>query len=279
MKKPLFITFVSIISLFYSCTEELTTSTDVLSMTPVNSTQSLQINASSSWIAKSSNSWVTMSDSTGKGNKNIVLVCKDNITGVARTATISIQEGNQSKTVIINQGGGDLVLNEHFNDNTGNWTFTFDSIKNSINNSFFDIKSVAKRLSYNIDNKPLNTQYLGNYMISIDYKMIWGTAPFGLTFGDIDSNNLYRILIYQSGGIVVAQSLNGIYSTVLSTSITNYKNENTVNLVKVGTICTVYFNGLNVGTFTLSSPYGSYVGFVSCPQTEVLVDYLKINQY
>ena len=279
MKKSSFILFVSIISLFYSCTEDLTTSTDVLTMTPVNSTQSLQINASSSWIAKSSANWVTMSDSTGKGNQSIVLACSDNCSGVARTAKISIQEGSQSKTVIINQGGGDVLLNEDFKDNTFNWIMVSDSVLNTINNSYFDIKSLAKYYTNYVGTKSLIPQYTGNYIISTDFKIIAGTSPFGLTFGNKDPNNFYRILIFPTNGILVSQKSNGIYTNVFSTTISNYKAENTVSLVKIGIYCKIYLNGKNMGNFNFSAPYGSYVGFYILPQSEVLVDYLRINQY
>jgi hypothetical protein len=220
-----------------------------------------------------------LSDSIGKGNKSIVLVCSDNYSGAARTATISIQEGNKSKSVIVTQGGGDVLLNEDFKDNTLKWITANDSVQNTINNSYYDIKSVAKYYSYFIGTKSLIPLYTGDYMISTDFKIIWGTSPFGLTFGYKDSNNFYRILIFPAGGILISQKLNGTYSTILSVSISNYKNENTVSLVKVGTICAIYFNGIKIGTFNFTSPYGSYVGFYTVPQTEVMVDYLKINQY
>jgi hypothetical protein len=248
-------------------------------MAPINSSQSLQINASSSWIVKNSNKWVTMSDSTGKGNKSIVLVCGDNYTGVSRTAKISIQEGNQSKTVIINQGGGEVIFNEDFKDNSFNWITPTDSVSNTISNSFYYIKSVAKYYSYLIGTKSLIPNYTGNYMISTDFKITLGTAPFGLTFGYRDVNNFYRILIFPAGGILVSQKINVNYTTILNTSISNYKIENTVSLVKIGIICTIYLNGQNVGAFNFSTPYGPYVGFYTVPQSEVLVDYLKINQY
>lgn len=279
MKKVLFITLVSTIFMFFSCTDELSISTDVVAMLAKNSTQSIEITASSNWVAKCSNKWVTMSDSTGKGNKSIDLTCKDNYSGAARTAQITIQEGKQTKTVIINQDGGEILLNEHFNDNSLNWIITNDSIKTTIANSYYSIRSDTKYYSNLVGTKSLIPFYAGDYMISTNYKITLGTGAFGLTFGFKDTSNFYRILVFQEGVIIVSQIANRNFLTIYNTVITNYQNENTLSLVKVGNNCTIYFNDLNMGKFNFSTPFGPYVGFYSTPQTTVMVDYLKINLF
>ena len=91
MKKQLF-SLLLLTSLFCACTDELSTSTDVVRMTPVNSTQSLEITASSSWTATSSESWLKLSDAAGKGNKSLTLSSRDNYSGASRIAQINIQE-------------------------------------------------------------------------------------------------------------------------------------------------------------------------------------------
>jgi len=279
MKKILFISLLSTVSLFYSCTDELSISTDVVTMLPTNSTQTFEIKASSNWVAKSSNRWVTMSDSTGKGNNSIVLTCRDNYSGVARAAQITIQEGKQTKTVTINQDGGEIMLNEHFNDNSLNWNIANDSIKTTIGNSYYSIRSDTKYYSNLVGTKSLIPFYASDYMISTKYKITIGTGAFGLTFGYKDSSNFYRILVFQEGAIIVSQIANRSFLTIYNTVITNYQNENTLSLVKVGNNCTIYFNGLNMGKFNFSNPFGPYVGFYVFPQTTVMIDYLKINLY
>jgi len=220
-----------------------------------------------------------MSDSTGKGNNSIVLTCRDNYSGVARAAQITIQEGKQTKTVFVNQDGGEIMLNEHFIDNSLNWNISTDSIKATIGNSYYSIKSDAKFYSNFVGAKSLIPFYSGDYMISTKFNISFGTSPFGLAFGQKDSYNFYRIIVFQEGAIVVSQKLNGTYSTIYNTVITNYQNENTLSLVKVGNNCTIYFNDLNMGKFNYSTPFGPYVGFYSTPQTTVMIDYLKINLY
>ncbi|MEI6752875.1 MAG: BACON domain-containing protein [Paludibacter sp.] len=279
MKSKLSISFVLMMSLFYSCTDELSISTDVITMPPINTTQPLEITASSTWVATSSETWLTLSDASGKGNKSVVLTSKDNYSGTARTAKIMIQEGKQSKTVLVSQGGGDVILNEDFKDNSMNWVTTTDSISTTINNSYLDIKSAAKYYNNYVGTKSLILNYTANYMISSDFKIIMGDNPFGLTFGNKDPNNFYRVLVYPTGGILISQKLNGVYTTIYSAVITNYKFENTLSLVKVGNFCFIYFNGIYTGKFDFSSPYGSYVGFYILPQSEVMVHYLKINQF
>lgn len=279
MKSKLSISFVSIIFFFCSCTDELSTSTDAVTMSPLYSTQSLDITASSTWTATSSDSWAVISDMSGKGNKSVVLTCRDNYSGAARTARITIQEGKLSKTVLVNQGGGDVILYEDFKDNTMNWIMANDSVTTTINNSYLDIKSVAKYYNNYVGTKSLISNFTANYMISTDFKIIVGDNPFGLTFGNKDANNLYRILVFPAGGIIVYQKLNGTYTSIYNTTITNYKDENTLSLVKAGNTCTIYFNGLKMGQFDFSTPYGPYVGFYILPQSEVLVHYLKINQF
>ncbi len=273
------VSFALLYLFFGSCTDELSTSTDLVTMSPLYSTESIKITASSTWTATSSDRWAVLSDDKGKGNKSVVLTCHDNYSGTARTAKITIQEDKLSKTVLVSQGGGDVILNEDFRDNTMKWIMANDSVTTTINNSYLDIKSFAKYYNNYVGTRSLITNFTNNYMISFNFRIIEGDAPFGLTFGNKDSNNFYRILVFPTGGIIVSQKLSGIYTTLYSTNISNYKDDNTLSLVKVGNLCTIYFNDQKMGQFDFSIPYGPYVGFYILPQSEVLVHYLKINQY
>jgi hypothetical protein len=283
MKKGLYLSLISIILAFYSCNNEpaevLTTSSDALTVSPLTVSQSLAIEATSTWSAKSSDSWCTLSDSTGTGNTSILLTCQDNLTGLPREATITIQSNKLTKTVIVNQGGGTILLDESFADNSRGWTQQIDSVTNTVSNGFLNIKNIGKTINYYIGTKSLISKYAGNYMISTDYKIISGTAPFGFTFGNKDGNNFYRLLVYPSGSLLISQKLNGVYTTILNESTSTIKSENSVNLVKSDTNCVVYINGHKVGIFDFPTPFGPYVGFYSCPQSDVSVDYLKINQF
>lgn len=283
MKKFLFLSLISIVTVFYSCNNEpvevITTSSDALNVNPLNVSQSLTIGATSAWNAKSSDSWCTMSDSTGTTNKSILLTCQDNLTGLPRVATITIQANKLTKTVTVNQAGGTILLDESFADNSKDWIQQLDSVTNTISNGYFDIKNFGKYYNVYVGTKSLLSNYTGSYMISTDYKIISGTAPFGLTFGNKDSNNFYRLLLFPTGVLLISQKLNGVYTTILSVSTPYVKSENAVKLVKSGNNCSVYVNNYKIGFFDFSTPYGAYVGFYSCPQTEVTVDYLKINQF
>jgi hypothetical protein len=283
MKKVLYLSLISMVTIFYSCNNEpaevITTSSDALTVNPLNVSQSLTIGATSTWSAVSSDSWCTLSDSTGTGNKTVLLTCQDNLTCLSRTATITVLTKNQTKTITVNQGGGTVILAENFADNTKSWIQQIDSVTNSISNGYFDIANVGKYYSYYVGTKSLIPLYSGNYLISTDYKIISGTAPFGLTFGNKDSNNFYRLLIFPSGGFSIYRKLSGVYSSILSASTPYVRSENAVKLVKSGNICNIYLNEHKVGTFDFPTPYGAYVGFYSCPQTEIAVDYLKINQF
>lgn len=278
MKKQLFYLLL-LTSLFCACTDELSISTDVITMTPVNSTKSLDISASSSWTATSSDSWLVLSDAAGKGNKTITLSSQDNYSGAIRIAKINIQAGKLSKTVMVQQGGGEVKLNENFIDNSMSWNASGDSVKTTIDNGYLNIRCDAKYYSFLAGTKSLVPFYTSDYMISTKFKILFGTAPFGLTFGYKDASNFYRILVLQNGSILVSQIVNRSFQTVYSSTIASYQNENTLSLVKIGDQCTIYFNDVNMGKFNFAIPFGSYVGFYVQAQTTVMVDYLKINQY
>jgi len=284
MKKILLISLVSLVTLFFGCTKEpdiitLTTSSDVLNADPLNASVSLTITANSNWTVKSPVSWCTLSDSIGNGNKSIVLLCTDNTTGKSREATISILTGSLSKSVVIKQYGGLSLLEENFNDNGMSWNYVNDSISETINNGFFDIKNICKYSAYFVGTRSMITNYTGNYMIMLDYNTISGTAPFGITCGFKDNQNFYRVYIYPQGSYLVSMRLNNVTTTIKSGTSSAIKSENEVRLVKVGKNCDIYINNTKVNSFDLSTPFGSMVGFYSCPQTEVYVDYIKVVQY
>lgn len=284
MKKVLFITLVSFVILFSGCKKELdvvilTTSSDVINVDPLNASKALTITANSNWTVKSPVSWCILSDSIGKGNKSIVLLCEDNTTGKSRETTISIQTGSIAKSVVVKQYGGLLLFEENFTDNGMNWNYANDSISETVNNGFFDIKNNFKNSAYFVGTRSMITNYTGNYMITTDYKIISGSAPFGITFGFKDNQNFYKIYIYPLGGYLVSMRLNNVTTTIKSGSSLVIKSENAIRLVKVGKNCDIYINNSKVNSFDLATPFGSMVGFYSCPQTEVSVDYIKAIQF
>lgn len=284
MKKILFFSLVSLVILFSGCSKEpdvviLTTSSDLLNADPLTASVGLTITSNSTWIAKSPVSWCMLSDSIGSGNKSIVLVCDNNLTGKTRETTISIQAGDKSKSVVVKQYGGLVLQEENFNDNGMSWIAGKDSLLESINNGFFDIKNNFKISAYFVGTRTMITNYTGNYNIMMDYNSISGTGPFGVTFGFKDNQNFYRLLIYPQGFYSVTNRVNNVNINNLSGSSTVIKSENAISLVKIGKNCDLYINGFKIGTFDISTPYGSMVGFYSCPQTEVYVDYIKVVQY
>ena len=101
MKKVLFLSLISLVTMFYSCSNEpvdvITTSSDALTVIPINGSRSLSIGATSAWTAKSSDSWCTLSDSTGTSNKTVIFTCQDNLTGLPRVATITIKANKQKQ--------------------------------------------------------------------------------------------------------------------------------------------------------------------------------------
>jgi len=283
MKKILILPFFPIIALFCSCNNEaadvITTSNDSLTVVALNGSRSLAIGASTAWNAKSSDSWCTLSDSTGVSNKSITLKCQDNITGIPREAKITIQANKQTKTVVVSQSCGTTLLDEGFANNSKGWTQPLDSVANVVDNGVLSIINTAKNYYYFIGVKSLIPEFTGSYMISTDYKVISGTAPFGLVFGAKDPSNYYRLLIFPSGGFTVYQISNAVYTAIKSEATAFVKSENKIRIVKILTNCSVYLNDHRIADFDYSKPYGSYVGFFSCPQTDIEVDYLKINKF
>lgn len=282
MKKVFFLSLLSISALFYSCNNEpvvnITSSSELLNLNALDGKQSLTISANSNWSAKSTDSWCTISDSTGTGSKELVVQTNDNLTGIARSTKITIKAGNQSKNVVINQSGGTIPFEDNFNDNSNSWIQDYDSITNTINNGYFDIKSKAKYYSYFVGTKPLIPSVFASYMITTKYKIISGFAPFGLTFGDKDSGNFYRILVYPQGGVLISKITNNVQATLINVGTKAITIENTISLVKNGENCTAYINDIKIGVFNYV-PFGFYVGFYSCPQTEINVDYIKVVQF
>lgn len=284
MKKVLFISLASVVFMFYSCKNEpevviLTTASDVLNLNPINGSQSLSISSNSAWTAKSSDSWCTLSDSTGTGNKEVVVLCSDNLSGLARETKITINSGDQSKSVVVKQTGGIVLLNENFSSNIMNWSIiNNDSLSENINNGFYTIKNSCKVSAYFVGTKSIIPNFTGNYMITSKYNTVSGTQPFGLTFGFKDNQNFYRILIYPWGGYSITKRLNNVNTTVISGSMA-FNNENTISLLKIEKNCDIYINDLKINSFDLSTPFGSSIGFYSCPQTEINIDNLKVVQF
>lgn len=64
-----------------------------------------------SWTATSSSPWLTVSPTSGiAGSNSIAITAKENTTGAARTATITVVAGNVTKTVTVTQKGTDASL-------------------------------------------------------------------------------------------------------------------------------------------------------------------------
>jgi hypothetical protein len=282
MKKILYLPFISIMALFCSCNNEaadvITTSSDSLTVVALNGSRTLAIGATTIWSAKSSDNWCTLSDSTGQNNKSITLTCQNNISGIPREAKILIRANKQTKTVVVNQSAGTVLLDEGFANNSKSWTSQIDSVANAIGNGYFAIVNTGKYYSYFIGVKSLISEFTGSYIISTNYKIISGTAPFGLVFGAKDPQNYYRLLIFPLGGFTIYQVSNGIYTSLKNEATGFVNSENSVRIVKLQTNCSVYLNDHRIADFIYSTPYGPYVGFYSCPQTEVDVDYLKIHK-
>lgn len=282
MKKLLFCTLIAFTFVFSSCNNEpvdlISTSCDSLKVTALPVNQSFTVNSKSSWSVESSEEWCTLSDSLGTGNKSLVVSFKDNLTGLSREAQIVIQSESQTKSIMVKQEGGTVLIDESFSNNRNSWILRYDSITNDVYGGYFHIKNNAWHWSYFICTKSLIPQYTGSYIISTHFKTVAGTAPFGIVFGLKDFSNYYRILLYPTGGIVVSNQTSAVYSVMMSANSSYVNTENSLTLVKSGVHCTIYVNDFKIGIFECSTPYGAYVGFFSCPQTDVIVDYLKINQ-
>ena len=282
MKKLFYCTLFSIAFVFSSCNKEtadlITTSCDSLKVTALPVSQSFTVNSKSSWSVESSEDWCTLSDSIGTGNKSLVVSFKDNLTGLSREAQIVIQSESQTKSIVVKQDGGTVLIDERFSDNRNSWILRYDSITNDVYGGFFHIKNNSWRYSYFICPKSLIPQYTGNFMLSTHFKTLSGTAPFGIVFGLNNFSNDYIILLYPEGGIYVFH-LTSDGSTVLMNESSSYvTTENSLKVVKSGLSCTVFVNDFEIGDFDCSTTSGPYVGFFSCPQTDVIVDYLKIHQ-
>ena len=281
MKKLLFCALIGFVFVFSSCNKEtedlITTSCDTLKVTALPVNQSFTIRANSSWNVVSSDEWCTLSDSLGTGSKSLEVSFSNNLTGLAREAHLVIQTASQTKTIIVKQDGGAVVIDEEFDNNYNNWVFQSDSITNDIRDGSFHIKSKAFLISYFVGMKTLLTNYAGNYMIASSFKFISG-SPFGLAFACKDNKNYYRLLVYPSWGCVITQVSNGVAKNILSVETSYAKSENAIKIVKLGDNGSLFLDGHQIGIFDFSKPSGVYVGFFSCPQTEVLVDNFKINK-
>lgn len=282
MKKILYVSFLSIFSIFYGCKEEpvviLSTSSDVLSLSAVSASKPITITSNQKWTVTSNASWCSVSDSTGTGNKDIVVLCQNNLTVNPRQTSITIQSGKQTKAVVVTQSGGQSLMDNDFLDYTTNWiSFVTDTISANVINGFYNIKNTCRSTSWYLT-KVIIPNFTGNYMITTKYQVVSGTLPFGLVFGYKDSQNFYRLLIYPSKSCIVAKFSKGVFSSITINSIV-YTPQNTIKLLKIGNNCDVYLNDLKLNSFDFSNPFGGGVGFYSCPQTEVNVDNIKVIQF
>lgn len=283
MKKGLIITFVLSISVFYCCKNEpdiiLTTSSDVLTLKPTNGSQTLLITSNSEWNITINDSWCTLSDTTGTGNKEIVILCNDNLSEISRQTTVTINYGDQSKSVVVKQNGGIKAFGENFTDNSKNWGIRNDTLAYNLINGFYNIKNTTNSSTYFIGTKSMTPDFTGNYQISLRYLYVSGTNPFGFTFSNKNSENYYRFLAYPNGNYNVTKRSSDVPTTILNAKSTAITNENSIRLLKIGTHCEIYVNDSLINTFELTTPFGGYVGFYSCPQTEIDVDYITVIQY
>jgi len=212
MKKVLFISLLSIACFFSGCKNEpevviLTTTANVLNISPINGNESLSISSTTSWSAKSSDSWCLLSDIIGTGNKEIVVLCYDNLSGQEREAKITINSGDQSKSVVVKQTGGNIIFKEYFDDNSKNWAIRNDSLSENIMNGFYNVKNTSTTSSFFVGTRSIISNYNGNYLITMIYKQVSGSNPFGLTFANRNPENFYRILVYPNGYYNVTQRL------------------------------------------------------------------------
>ena len=281
MKKFYFL-FFFVIAIFMGCKNDeptiLLTSSDALKVNPINANQTLAITTNSDWTAKSNVSWCTLSDSIGTGNNSIVILCQNNLTVNPRIAKISIQAGDQTKSIVVTQSGGQSLMDDDFLDNSKGWNLMYnDTVSTIISNGFFNIKNTCKNTLF-LYSKSIVTNFAGNYTISAKYNVVSGTLPFGLLFGFKDIQNFYILFVYPSGRCLVLKKENNLYSTITNNIIT-YTTQNTVKLIKIGANCEVYLNNLKINNFDYSNPFGSGVGFYSNPQTEISVDNIKVIQF
>jgi hypothetical protein len=285
MKKTFLLAIVFFSLLIISCKKDidvdtLTTNADLLTIKPIGGYQSLNVNSNVKWSAKSLDTWCTLSDTIGTGNKSLVVQCEDNISGINRETKILMTAGTQSKTMIVKQSGGTVLLDENFNDNIKNWSIIQnDTLSQTLVNGYYNVKNNCKSSPRFVGTKSLISNYSGNYMISFRYKYISGTSPFGLTFANKDKENFYRILAYPQGAYMISKRVANITTTLKSSPSLLFTNDNTIVLIKIGNFCDVYVNESKIDTFDLSTPFGSYVGFYSYPLTEVNIDCIKIVQF
>jgi hypothetical protein len=256
----------------------LTTNSDVLTLNPLNGDQSLSINSNAAWKAKCADNWCSLSDTTGTGNLSIVVLCKDNLSGEERETKISINSGDQSKSIIVKQTGGQVLFQESFNDNSKGWAIRNDSLIENVKNGYYSIKNNATMSAFFVGTRSIINSYTGNYLITFSYNQISGTSAFGLTFANKDVNNFYRISIYPQDIYIISKRLNNVNSTILQGTSTTIESYNTVTLFKKGNNCDIIINGIKVNNFDLSTPLGSYVGFYSYPLTEIDLDEFKVVQ-
>jgi hypothetical protein len=285
--KNLFLSILVACSIvLFSCKEEpevastLSTTSDLLNIKTIGGYQSLSISSTKPWTASSSEKWCTLSDTVGTGNKSMVVQCEDNLSGINRQTNITINAGDQSKTVVVKQSGGTILLDENFSSNAKSWYIVEnDTLSENIIDGYYKFRNSTKGNSYFAGSKSIITNYVGDYMISYKYKYIAGKNPFGLTFGKKDNENLYIMYIYPSGTYEITKRASKITTTIKSGYSLNITNDNSIILLKVGSLCTVYVNDVKTESFDFPTPFGSYVSFYLTPTTEVNVDSYKIVQF
>ncbi|HEY4786334.1 MAG TPA: BACON domain-containing protein [Bacteroidales bacterium] len=255
-------------------------SQSTLSLSVLNASTTLNLTSNVNWTITSDQQWCTLSDLAGNGNKGIVVSCEDNLTGVRRDAKLTIEGEGLSQSVVVQQTGGTVQLNDYFNDNTNNWYMSGvnDSMLYIITNGCFDFKNNCKNTTYAFAPKNVLSG-TDNFVVNISYSRVSGTGGFGVSVGGSDWNNLYRIILYKNAYYVEKRD-NGTYSTMIypvSCSLNSTGNNN-LRLVKINSSCDIYINDIKVNSFSIS-PYGGIVAYYLMVQTEINVDMMRITKF
>ena len=277
--------FIFGIFILFSCKNEnevviLTTAEDVISFSAIDASSILSITSNSDWHITCDENWCHFSDSVGNGNVSLVLLCDNNLTITERETVLRIKAGDQSKSVVVKQKGGIVIFDENFVDNTNNWMLkSTDTLEYRIADDFYVLKNLTQLGAYFVGTKSLIPEYYGSYQISLRYVYISGYNPFGFTFANKNSENLYRFLATPTGSYSFTKREENVNTNFISSNSSAIGSDNTLRLIKIGTHCEMFVNDTLINTFELSTAFGSYVGFYLCAQTEVKVDFLNIIKF
>lgn len=281
MKKTFFVTIISVFTLLYGCKEEtievITTSRDAFDVTTLNSSEVLTVSATCNWYAKSSANWCTMSDSVGTTSKVILLTCQTNVTGLPREANITVYANKQTKTIRVSQSGGSVLFADDFNDDSNDWSGQSDSVSSTIGGGNLTLKCWSKRYYYQHKSKSIVPDYSSDYIVLVNYTDISKNNSFSFILGYKDNANHYRVYVNYNGVYALTQYNGGVYSIIKSGLTTCVKAQNTVAVVKKGSVAYLYINDHKMCTFDYN-PQSSDIRFLSYPQTEFAINRLMVNQ-